>query len=115
MIEFNYGIIMLNHMVGHPVELLLTFLRSGGAAEDASEIVARTGNSHNMIGALGDAKILPGFIMGCKMIDAKGRPFTLIVPDESDSDHPDRQSHSGCMTQGGGIRCVFPNPRRGTH
>jgi hypothetical protein len=57
-----------------------------GAAKHASEIVARTGNSHNMIGALGDAKILPGIIMGCETIDANGRPFTLIVPDESVSD-----------------------------
>ena len=57
-----------------------------GAAKHASEIVARTGNSHNTIGALGDAKILPGIIMGCETIDAKGRPFTLIVPDESVSD-----------------------------
>jgi hypothetical protein len=57
-----------------------------GAAKHGSEIVARTGNSHNMIGALGDAKILPGIITGCETIDAKGRPFTLIVPDESVSD-----------------------------
>jgi hypothetical protein len=57
-----------------------------GAAKHASEIVARTGNIHNMIGALGDAKILPEISMGCETIDAKGRPFTPIVPDESVSD-----------------------------
>jgi hypothetical protein len=57
-----------------------------GAAKYASEIVARTGNSHNMIGALGDAKTLPGIIMGCETIDIKGLPFTLIIPDESVSD-----------------------------
>jgi hypothetical protein len=57
-----------------------------GAAKHASEIVARTGNRHNMIGALGDAQILPGIIMGCETIDANGRSFTLIVPDESVSD-----------------------------
>jgi hypothetical protein len=57
-----------------------------GAAKYASEIMASTGNSHNMIGALGDAKTLPGIIMGCETIDIKGRPFTLIIPDESVSD-----------------------------
>ena len=31
-----------------------------GAAKHPSEIVTHTGNSHNMIGALGYAKILPG-------------------------------------------------------
>jgi hypothetical protein len=56
-----------------------------GAAKYASEIVARTGNSHNMIGALGDAKTLP-IIMGCETINIKGLPFTLIIPDESVSD-----------------------------
>jgi hypothetical protein len=39
-----------------------------------------------MIGALGDAKTLPGIIMGCETIDIKGLPFTLIIPDESVSD-----------------------------
>jgi len=57
-----------------------------GAAKYASEIMASTGNSHNMIGALGDAKTLPGIIMGCETIDIKGLPFTLIIPDESVSD-----------------------------
>jgi hypothetical protein len=57
-----------------------------GAVKYASEIVARTGNSYNMIGALGDAKTLPGIIMGCETIDIKGLPFTLIIPDESVSD-----------------------------
>jgi hypothetical protein len=47
-----------------------------GAAKHPSEIVTHTGNSHNMIGALGDAKILPGIIMGCETIDTNGRPFT---------------------------------------
>jgi hypothetical protein len=57
-----------------------------GAAKHPSEIVTYTGNSHNIIGALGDAKILPGIVMGCETIDANGRPFTLLVPDESVSD-----------------------------
>jgi hypothetical protein len=57
-----------------------------GAAKHPSEIATHTGNSHNMIGALGDAKILPGIIMGCETIDTNGRPFTLIVPDELVSD-----------------------------
>jgi hypothetical protein len=35
---------------------------------------------------LGDAKTLPGVIMGCETIEVKGRPFNLIVPDESVSD-----------------------------
>jgi hypothetical protein len=56
-----------------------------GAARYASEIVARTGNIHNLIGALGDAKTLP-IIMGCETINIKGLPFTLIIPDESVSD-----------------------------
>jgi hypothetical protein len=50
-----------------------------GAAKHPSEIVNHTGNSHNMIGALGNAKILPGIIMGCETIDINGQPFTLIV------------------------------------
>jgi hypothetical protein len=54
-----------------------------GAAKHPSEIVNHTGNSHNMIGALGNAKILPGIIMGCETIDINGQPFTLIVPNES--------------------------------
>jgi hypothetical protein len=57
-----------------------------GAAKHPSEIVTYTGNSHNIIGALGDAKILPGIVMGCETIDANGRLFTLLVPDESVSD-----------------------------
>jgi hypothetical protein len=57
-----------------------------GAAKHPSEIVTHTGNSHNKIGVLGDAKILPGIIMGCETIDTNGRPFTLIVPDDSVSD-----------------------------
>ena len=51
-----------------------------GAAKHPSEIVTDTGNSHNMIGALGDAKILPGIIMGCETIDTDGRPFTWAGP-----------------------------------
>ena len=39
-----------------------------------------------MIGALGHAKTLPGIIMGCETVDVNGRPFTLVVPDESVSD-----------------------------
>ena len=57
-----------------------------GAAKHPSEIVTYTGNNHNIVGALGNAKILPGVVMGCETIDANGRPFTLIVPEESVSD-----------------------------
>jgi hypothetical protein len=57
-----------------------------GAAKFSSEIVAHTGNNHKMIRVLGDAKTLSGVIMGCETIYVKGRPFTLIVPDESVSD-----------------------------
>jgi hypothetical protein len=42
--------------------------------------------AENRFGALGHAKTLPGIIMGCETIDVNGRPFTLIVPDESVSD-----------------------------
>jgi hypothetical protein len=39
-----------------------------------------------MIGALGHAKTLPSIIMGCETVDVNGRPFTLVVLDESVSD-----------------------------
>ena len=57
-------------------------------AKYLSEIVAQTGNNHKMIGALGHAKTLPGIIMGCETVavDVNGRPFTLVVPDESVSE-----------------------------
>jgi hypothetical protein len=57
-----------------------------GAAKHPSEILTYTGNNHNIVGALGNAKILPGIVMGCETIDTNGRPFTLIVPDDSVSD-----------------------------
>jgi hypothetical protein len=57
-----------------------------GAAKYLSEIVAQTGNNHKMIGTLGHAKTLPSIIMGCETVDVNGRPFTLVVPDESVSD-----------------------------
>ena len=57
-----------------------------GAAKYSSEIIASTGKNHKMIGALGHAKTLPGIIMGCETVDVNGRPFTLVVPDESVSD-----------------------------
>jgi hypothetical protein len=56
------------------------------AAEYLSEIIAHKGNNHKMIGALGHAKTLPDIIMGCETIEVNGRPFTLIVLDESVSD-----------------------------
>ena len=57
-----------------------------GAAKYSSEIIVSTGKNHKMIGALGHAKTLPGIIMGCETVDVNGRPFTLVVPDESVSD-----------------------------
>jgi len=57
-----------------------------GAAKRKSEIVKYTGNTHKMVGALGEPVLMHGIIMGCETIDITGRPLTLIVPDESVSD-----------------------------
>jgi hypothetical protein len=54
-----------------------------GSAAHESEILARTGDTLNMLGATGHTAALNGILMGVETVDEHGKSLVVVVPNTS--------------------------------